>query len=89
MIFGKTQYLNLPAVLTLLVLATCVPKSSIPNAVIVVPATQESAILVLTDTESPEVACFTPSDVPPFAFTPDSQSILVRGMGNWIELHVT
>lgn len=27
-----------------------------------------------------EIACFTPSDILPFAFTPDSQSILVRGM---------
>ena len=75
MMIRKTQYFNLPLILSLLVLAACVPKSSSFITVTIVPAMQEPATPVLTDTESPEVACFTPSDILQFTFTPDSQSI--------------
>jgi WD40 repeat protein len=58
--------------LSLVLLVSCqvAPATTLPPPTPTQPATPTPA----------EPICFTPADILPFAFTPDSQSILVRGM---------
>ena len=79
--FRKTQISPLLLLFALLVTAACTPQAPVPNTVTPAPATQTPVPNTVTPapatTASP--VCFSPVDILPLAFTPDSSSLLVRG----------
>jgi hypothetical protein len=92
-LYRKNRILNLFTPLAFLALAACAPQLSNPTEFTTAPATSISTeaseprvtttpnqeAVTLTPASTSEAACFTFADIAPFAFTPDSTSILVRG----------